>query len=148
MIIPFVNSDLREISTSTLAYIGDAVYELYARCHVASHCSTKSGLMHKMTIKYVSATAQAKAVRELQNDLTPAELSYYKRGRNSNPGSMAKNATPEDYRCATGFEALIGYLFLDNKSERMEFLLAKVFSVLDEEDWNWNDVLPEEFGAE
>lgn len=144
MIIPFVNSDLREISTSTLAYIGDAVYELYARCHVASKCVSKSGLMHRMAVKYVSAGAQAKVVRLLQDELTTEEMSYYKRGRNSNPGSMAKNASPDDYRCATGFEALIGFLFLDNKTERMEFIMNKAFAILDDEDWNFDDILPEE----
>lgn len=145
MIIPFVNSDLREISTSTLAYIGDAVYELYARCHVASQCVSKSGMMHKLSVKYVSAVAQAKAVRLLQDELNTTEMSYYKRGRNSNPGSMAKNASPEDYRCATGFETLIGYLFLDNKTERMEFLITKTFALLDNEEWNWEEYASDEF---
>ena len=131
MIIPFFASDLREVQPSVLAYVGDAVYELYARCWVAEHCSKKSGTMHRQAIKYVCAEAQADAVRHLMDELDETEQSYFRRGKNSNPGSMAKNASPADYMYATGFEALIGYLFLDNNEARMNYIINKAFEYID-----------------
>lgn len=131
MIIPFIASDLREVSPSVLAYVGDSVYELHARCHVASRSAAQSGKMHKKTIKYVSAEAQAHAIRELFDELTEQEENYFRRGKNSNPPTMSKNASPQDYLYATGFEALIGYLFLDNQSERLEYIIQKAFEILD-----------------
>lgn len=134
MIIPFFAGDLREVSPSVLAYVGDGVYELYARCWVSSHVSAKSGKMHKMTVKYVSAEAQAFAVRNLMKELTEQEENYFRRGKNSNPSSMSKNASPADYMYATGFEALIGFLFLDNQNSRLEYLISKAFDILDNPD--------------
>lgn len=131
MIIPFFAGDLREVSPSVLAYVGDSVYELYARCWVAEHFSNRSGVMHKRTIKYVCAEAQADAIRHLSDELTETEESYFRRGKNSNPVSMAKNASPADYMYATGFETLIGYLFLDNQEARLEYIISKTFEYLD-----------------
>ena len=131
MIIPYFAGDLREVQPSVLAYVGDAVYDLYARCWVAEHFSNKSGVMHKKTIKYVCAEAQAEAIRHLMDELTETEENYFRRGKNSNPGSMAKNASPADYMYATGFETLIGYLFLDNQEARMDYLINKAFEYLD-----------------
>lgn len=131
MIIPFFTVDLREASASVLAYIGDSVYELYVRCHVAEKFSTSSGKMHKHTIKYSSATSQAVAMRALEKELTEEEDKYYRRGRNSNPNSMSKNAAPADYMEATGFESLLGYLFLDNQNARMEYIISKAFEYID-----------------
>ena len=131
MIIPYIAGDLREVQPSVLAYVGDAVYELYARCWVAEHCAKKSGAMHKQAIKYVSAEAQAMVIRELMSELTDLEESYFKRGKNSNPASKSKNASPADYMYATGFEALMGYLFLDNQEARLEYLINKAFAIID-----------------
>ncbi len=139
MIIPYISGDLREVSASVLAYIGDSVYELYARCWVAEHSSAKSGQMHKMAIKYVSAKAQAKAIRILRDELSDTEENFFRRGKNSNPGSMAKNSSPAEYMYATGFEALIGYLFLDNQVERLEYLINKTFDIIDN---------PEKYGGD
>ena len=134
MIIPFIATDLREISASSLAYVGDAVYELYARCHVASRTSSQSGKMHKLTIHYVSAESQAKAIRALEPELTEEEDSYFRRGKNSNPPTVSKNASPADYMYATGFESLVGFLFLNNQSERLDYIIQKTFEVLDNEE--------------
>ena len=133
MIVPFIASDLREINTSSLAYIGDSVYELYARCHVALRTSSQSGKMHKLTIKYVSAQAQSLAIRALESELTEVEDDYFRRGKNGNPISMAKNASPADYMYATGFETLIGYLFLSNDEQRLEYVINRAFEVIDSE---------------
>lgn len=133
MIIPFIATDLREVSPLVLAYIGDSVFELYARCHVATRGAGNSNKMHKQTIGYVSAESQAKIIRTfLENDiLNETEVAYFTRGKNSDPHSQSKNASPVDYLYATGFESLIGYLFLDNQSERLEYLVAKGFDILD-----------------
>lgn len=131
MIIPFFSQDLREVSPSVLAYIGDAVYELYSRCHVSGKSSAASGTMHRKTIKYVSAQAQSAAVKALEPKLNDTELSFFKRGRNSHPASVSKNATPADYMNATGFETLIGYLYLDNQTERLDELIYEAFAFID-----------------
>ena len=133
MITPFIAQDLREINPLVLAYIGDSVYELHARCHVASRSASDAGKMHKMTVSYVSAVSQAKAMREIETELSEIEESYFRRGRNSNPGNFAKNACPADYMYATGFEALIGYLFLDDNEERLEYIINRAFEIIDQE---------------
>ena len=131
MIIPFIASDLREVSPTVLAYIGDSVYELYARCHVASKFAGNNNKMHKKNVGYVSAIAQSKAMRILESELDEEEESYFRRGRNSNPHTSSKNANHGDYMYATGFEALIGYLFLNNEESRMEYLIYKSFDICD-----------------
>lgn len=135
MIIPFIAADLREVSPLVLAYIGDSVYELHARCHVATKGAGNSNKMHKKTIGYVCASAQAKVVKRLINEgyLNEEEMDYFKRGRNSDPHSFPKNADPLEYKIATGFEALIGFLFLNNSTKRLELLLNRCFEILDEE---------------
>ncbi|MBR2524268.1 MAG: Mini-ribonuclease 3 [Clostridiales bacterium] len=134
MIIPFIASDLREVSPVVLAYIGDSVYELYARCHVASRVAGNNNKMHKMNIRYVSAVSQAKAMRVLLDELDEEEERYFRRGRNSNPHTTSKNANPGDYMYATGFEALIGFLFLDNRTARLEYIINRTFEILDSEE--------------
>lgn len=132
MIIPYIAGDLREVQPSVLAYVGDAVYELYARCWVSEHCAKKSGAMHKRAIKYVSAESQAMVIRSLMPELTDTEETYFRRGKNSNPSSMSKNASPADYMYATGFETLIGFLFLDNQEARLEYIISRAFAIIDE----------------
>ncbi|MCR5061113.1 MAG: Mini-ribonuclease 3 [Saccharofermentans sp.] len=134
MIIPYIASDLREVSPQVLAYIGDSVYELYARCHVASRTAGNNNRMHKLNIGYVSAVSQAKAMKVLENELDEEEERYFRRGRNSNPHSTSKNANPAEYMYATGFEALIGFLFLDNRSARLEYIINRTFDILDSEE--------------
>lgn len=134
MIIPYIASDLREVSPQVLAYIGDSVYELYARCHVASKTAGNNNRMHKLNIGYVSAVSQAKAMRVLENELDEEEEQYFRRGKNSNPHSVSKNANPAEYMYATGFEALIGFLFLDNRSTRLEYIINRTFDILDSEE--------------
>ncbi len=133
MIIPFIAADLREVSPQVLAYIGDSVYELYARCHVATKCAGNNNKMHKKNVGYVAATAQARAMRILESELDEEEDSYFRRGRNCNPHTSSKNANHGDYMYATGFEALIGFLFLDNRTTRLEQIITRTFEILDAE---------------
>ena len=124
MIEPASFGDLREIPISVLAYIGDAVYELIVRLKVCSLNRAKSGFLHRQTVRMVQAAAQAKALQKLLPYLSEEENAICRRGRNSQPGSMPKHADPGDYLAATGFEALIGYLYLKDDKKRLDELLA------------------------
>lgn len=106
-------------SPLVLAYIGDAVYELLIRTKVVNQGSMQVNKMHKKSASLVKAETQANLVKVLLETLTPGELAVYKRGRNARAATTAKHATMIDYRMATGFEALIGYLYLDEQYERL-----------------------------
>ncbi|MBN1891259.1 MAG: ribonuclease III, partial [Clostridiales bacterium] len=82
MIIPIINDDIREVPASVLAYIGDAVFELYVRLHIAARSRSKSGAIHKLAISHVSAAAQAKTARSILDILTDEEMSVFRRGKN------------------------------------------------------------------
>lgn len=114
-------------SPLVLAYIGDAVYEVIIRTLVISKSSAQVNKLHKMTSSLVKAHAQAEIMKSLE--LNEEELSVFKRGRNAKVVSMAKNATMSDYRTATGFEALIGYLYLSRKTARMFELVRQGLEV-------------------
>lgn len=132
MMIPIPPEDIREVPTSALAYVGDAVYELYVRSHIVSRNGGQSGVLHRKAVKYVSATAQAHAIRILHDELTEEEQNVFRRGKNGHQGSMAKNASPADYKYATGLETLIGYLYLDGREERLDELLHRIMQICEE----------------
>jgi len=129
MIFISPDKDLREVPASVLAYIGDAVFELHVRQDVAARYFSKSGALHKRVISHVRAKAQADAARVLLSELSDAENDIFRRGKNSNPGSMAKNCSPVDYKYATGLEAVIGYLYLSGDHERLDVLLVRILEV-------------------
>ena len=110
--------DIRTYSPLTLAYIGDAVYDLIFRTMVVQKGNTSVNKLHNQTIQYVKAPAQAVLAEKILDRLSPEEFAVYKRGRNAKPYTMAKNATMEEYKKATGLEALTGYLYLTNQMER------------------------------
>ena len=109
----------RLYSPLTLAYIGEAVYDLVIRTVVVERGNKAANLLHRSTVKYVKAGAQAAVADALQDCLTQEELSVYRRGRNAKSHTMAKNASVADYRKATGLEALIGYLYLSDRFGRV-----------------------------
>lgn len=113
-----------EYSPLALAYIGDAVYEVAIRTLVMNRGNTQVSKMHKRTAGLVKAEAQANFYRILEDELTEEEKSAYRRGRNAKSATMPKHASMKDYRMATGFEALMGYLYLTEQFERMAFLLG------------------------
>lgn len=117
--------DAREYSPLALAYLGDAVYELAIREVVMNRGNIQVNKMHKKTASLVKAQAQAGFYRLIEEGLTEEERALYRRGRNAKSASMAKNATVQDYRMATGFEALIGYLYLSGQFARMAELLSE-----------------------
>ena len=103
----------------TLAYIGDAVYEVIVRYIVISRHKQSVGKLHTLSSRIVCAEAQSETVSAIEPLLTERELAVYRRGRNAKSHTAAKNASITEYRRATGFEALIGYLFLKGEYERM-----------------------------
>ena len=110
--------DIRTYSPLTLAYIGDAVYDLIFRTKVVGEGNTSANKLHNKTIRYVKAPAQAQLVNAVMEELTPEELAVYKRGRNAKPHTIAKNASLDEYKKATGLEALVGYLYLEERMDR------------------------------
>ena len=106
------DQDLRSYSPLTLAYIGDGVYELIIRTILVKKGNCPVNRLHKKASSLVKAGAQSAIMEVIEEELTPEELSVYRRGRNAHSPTMAKHATMADYRRATGFEALMGYLYL------------------------------------
>ena len=125
--------DIRTYSPLTLAYIGDAVYDTVVRSVVTGRGNVPNKKLHNETIKYVSATAQAKIIERIMDRLTEDEVEVYRRGKNAKPSSTAKNANLKDYLKATGFEALIGYLYLTGAEERMLELIRFGMDIREEE---------------
>ena len=118
------DQDLRSYSPLTLAYIGDGVYELIIRTILVKKGNCPVNRLHKKASSLVKAGAQSAIMEVIEEELTPEELSVYRRGRNAHSPTMAKHATMADYRRATGFEALMGYLYLSGRTERMVDLVA------------------------
>lgn len=111
--------DIRTYSPLVLAYIGDGIYDLVIRTIVVGKGNTRAGELHKRTSQIVKAHTQAEMMEILLPLLTEEEEAVYRRGRNAKSPTMAKNATMSDYRKATGFEALMGYLYLKDEFERL-----------------------------
>ena len=124
------NMDLSDIDTVnysplTFAFIGDAVYEVVIRTMIVDEANRSANDLHKESSNYVKASTQAKLSEILMDDFDEDELSVFKRGRNAKINTKAKNASLSEYKKATGFEAVIGYLYLEGKTERMIKLIKK-----------------------
>ena len=126
------SKDWKLYSPLTLAYLGDAVYEMVSRTICVKRTNMQTQKLHRKVTGYVSAKAQAKMMDALIGELTEEEESIYRRGRNSKPYTKAKNASMEEYLKATGFEALVGYLYLQKEYERMNALIAHGIEALQE----------------
>ena len=111
--------DIREYSPLTLAYIGDCVYDLVIKSLVINAGNKQVNKLHQETSSLVQASAQSLMMRTMQEHLTEEEHAVYKRGRNAKSVSPAKNQSITDYRRATGFEALLGYLYLQKDYKRL-----------------------------
>ncbi|MEE1305683.1 MAG: ribonuclease III domain-containing protein [Agathobacter sp.] len=123
--------DIRTYSPLTLAYIGDGIYDLVIRSIVVGRGNTKASQLHNTTSKVVKAHTQAMMIEALSDMLTEVEMDVYRRGRNAKSPTMAKNATMADYRKATGFEALMGYLYLNDEFQRIVELTQKGLELLE-----------------
>ncbi len=117
--------DIRTYSPLTLAYIGDGVYDLLIRTVVVGRGNMRTDELHRRTSHIVKAQTQAAMAEALLPELTDAEADVYRRGRNAKSYTMAKNATMADYRRATGFEALVGWLYLNGETERIVALAKR-----------------------
>lgn len=115
---PGKRQDPKAYSPLALAYMGDALYDLIIRTVVVERANRPVRDLHRIAVQYVSAEAQAKIASALQDMLTEEEESVYRRGRDAKPHTKAKNASMEDYLKATGFEAVLGYLYLTDNTER------------------------------
>lgn len=130
--------DVRELNSLTLAYIGDAVYELYVRNHLVQKNLTNPNQLHQQAVTFVSGKAQAAIVLHWLeiNYLTDEEIRIIKRGRNAKSQSIPKNIDVQSYRYSTGFEALIGYLYLQKREERLMELIACAIQWIEEGEIN------------
>ena len=111
--------DIKTYSPLTLAFIGDCIFDLMIRTVIVERGNRAPEDLHKKKSAIVKAQTQALMIEALLPDLTDTELAFYKRGRNAKSYSAAKNASITDYRKATGYEALIGFLYLTNQEDRM-----------------------------
>ena len=122
---PGRRQDVRTYSPLALAYIGDAIYDLIIRTVVVERANRPANQLHHITVQYVKASAQALIVQALTEELTEEEQAVYRRGHNSKPRTMAKNASAGDYLKATGFEAVLGYLYLNGRMDRVLELVKR-----------------------
>lgn len=124
--------DARLLSPLVLAYMGDCVYEIYVRRYlICKYGDIKVNDMHKKATGFVKAKAQAMAVMALKEELDDAEWAMVKKGRNQKSCSMPKNAQASDYRYATGFETLIGYLYLSGLEDKLEAVIEKSIKLIE-----------------
>ena len=120
------------MSPLVLAYLGDTVYESYIREYlIRGNCNKKVNDLHKAAIKYSNAKAQASIIHNMMEEFSEEELRIYKRGRNQKSHTSPKNADIIDYKHATGFEALIGYLYLDKNYERLEYIISEGIKIIE-----------------
>lgn len=119
-------NDAKALSALGLAYIGDCVYELLVREFIIAKGNVPVNRLHKKTVSYVCASGQSAAVEAIIDCLDESETSVYKRGRNANGSTVPKNANAQEYRRATGLEALFGFLYLTDQQERIAELFAKI----------------------
>lgn len=115
------------LNGSNLAYIGDAYYELKVREHLLEKGITKNKDLRKISIEYVSAHAHQKIYYAIANQLLENEQQIFLRGRNNAPHGYRKNVDKTAYQISTGLEAVIGYLYLNQNNERLEFLIRLIF---------------------
>lgn len=119
--------EIKLLSPLGLAYIGDGIYELMVRKRMISKGNMPVQKLHRLTVSFVCAAAQAKAFDILEPILSEEEIAVFKRGRNANGNHIPKNGNPADYRRATGFEAMFGYLYLLERGERLECFVNMIF---------------------
>lgn len=123
------SADIKTYSPLTLAFVGDCIYDLIIRTVVVERANTAPNTLHKKKSEVVKAAAQAAYADALLPELTQEELAVYKRGRNAHSHTTAKNASVGDYRKATGLEALYGFLYLTERTDRLLFLVKRSFEL-------------------
>lgn len=127
-----INADA--LSPLTLAFTGDAVFSLFIREMLVKDANRPVGELHKLSVGWVKASAQAKGMKKILPLLNEKETEVFKRGRNAHTSHTPKNQSVCDYHYATGFEALVGYLYLKDETDRLEFLLNEVIKVIGDDE--------------
>ena len=122
------NCDPKLLSPGTLAFLGDAVYELFVRQQLVETANMPVNKLHLLAVEKVRASFQSNAYSIIEPQLTEEEQTIWKRGRNANGVKAPKHADPVEYRRATGLETLFGYLFLQGKMDRLEELFQMILS--------------------
>ena len=122
------------LSPLTLAFTGDAVFSLFVREMLVCDANRPVGQLHKLSVNWVKAEAQSKGMRAILPLLTEKETEVFKRGRNAHTSHTPKNQSGCDYHYATGFEALVGYLYLKDESERLNLLLNEVIKIFKDDE--------------
>ncbi|MGN0457726.1 MAG: Mini-ribonuclease 3 [Eubacterium sp.] len=122
----FIDEEInpKQLSPLNLAFIGDCVYEMLVRERLVVDANRPVNDLHRESVKFVSAKAQTQAFEKIKDCLTDEEMSVFKRGRNAKVGHSPKSATEGEYHCATGVEALFGYLYLQNNTNRIKELFC------------------------
>ena len=116
------------INPLVLAYIGDSVFEVYVRTKIVNDGMLKTNKLHRLATEHVKAKAQAEALVRITENLSDEELNIVRRGKNANSNTIPKNADVADYKKATALEALIGYLFLSDKLERLDEVIDLILN--------------------
>ena len=122
----------KNLNPIVLAFVGDAVYSLFVRERLTFLSDCKTGELNIRATSEVNAIAQAEFVKQILDFLDEEELSVFKRARNAKKTTKAKNASVAEYNMATGFEAILGYLYLTGQNDRLNFILNKG---IDNENW-------------
>lgn len=123
----FTKADARQINPLVLAFIGDAIYEVFVRTYLVDRNRDMSvHKLHVKAIEFVKAHAQSEFIKKIEEELNEEEIYFFKRGRNSKSGTVPKNADVQEYRTATGFETLIGFLYITEQNERLNYLLELI----------------------
>ncbi|MCK0473301.1 Mini-ribonuclease 3 [Halalkalibacter sp. APA_J-10(15)] len=127
--------DLTQVNALALAYMGDSVLDMYVRYFLIAKGKVRPHQLHVEATKYVSAKAQANAVRYLIDEefLTEQEMAVFKRGRNAKSGTIPKNTDLNTYRYSTGFEAVLGFLYFQGNNERLDKLMIKAIYFIENE---------------
>lgn len=125
------NSLPEQLPAHVLAYIGDAVYELHIRAYLVNRGYTKVNQLHKEAVRYVNASAQAAVLHALEPNLSEEETMVVRRGRNAKSGHVPKNADMIDYRYATAFESLAGFLHLKGEEKRLKEIFEKAIDIVE-----------------
>ena len=124
-------TEAKQFSPLTLAFLGDAVYSLLVREMLLKTANRPTNALHKESIKLVNANCQAEMIKKVLPLLTEEENAIFKRGRNAHTSHTPKNQRGCDYHYATGFEALVGYLYLKDETERLNELLNEVIKAIE-----------------
>lgn len=123
--------DLKKLNTTALAYMGDAVFEQAIREHILNKGVPDVNKLHRMSTMYVSAQAQAGIIKSLFDDLSEEEQKLVKRARNRKYHTKAKNADPVTYKWATALEALIGFLYLSEDMQRLQWVISRAVEIIE-----------------